>query len=370
MHAPDSPHHPPVSAVSRRSLFRGAVLLGVGAAAGASALTASVPAHAQVSAPTIHNRAAWGARPPSSAVTIRNHRPNKIIIHHTATANQSDTSLERAFSLSRGIQNHHMDTNGWIDTGQQFTISRGGHIMEGRDRSLPTLQGGTTFPHGAHAGAQNSESIGIENEGTYVSVAPPGALYDALVHFCAYTCQQYGIAPSELYGHRDFMATQCPGDVFYNMLPQLRNDVADAMDGSGGGGGFEAIVDSTGGNFTVSGNWGSSSWNTQAYGSHYYFAEPVLASDAAWFQATIPDAGTYQVDAWWPADPGYNNNTPFVVQASNGAQTVHVNQRSNGGQWVNLGSFSLSAGTYSVVAVSRWTTGSGYVIADAIRIRN
>lgn len=370
MYAPD-PHEHPDSGLGRRSLLRGAVLLGVGAAATTvPVLTAAGPAQAQVATPTIHGRSAWNARSPRSPVTIRNHRPNKIIVHHTATANQSDTSLARAFSLSRGIQNHHMDSNGWIDTGQQFTISRGGHIMEGRHRSLPTLQGGSTFVHGAHAGSQNSQSIGIENEGTYTSATPPGALYNSLVQTCAYICQQYGINPSQIFGHRDFGSTQCPGNVLYGMLPQLRNDVADAMDGGGGGGDFETIVDATSSNFTASGNWGTSSWADDAYGSHYYFADPVLASDAAWYQATIPSSGTYQVDAWWPATSGYNNHTPFVISASNGSQTVHANQRTNGGRWVNLGSFSLSSGTYNVVAVSRWTTGSGYVIADAIRIRN
>ena len=32
-------------------------------------------------------------------------------------------------------------------------------------------------------------------------------------------------------------------------------------------------------------------------------------------------------------------------------------------------SFNLAAGDYNVVGVSRWTSGTGYVIADAIRIR-
>ncbi|MGW5490474.1 golvesin C-terminal-like domain-containing protein, partial [Streptosporangium sandarakinum] len=30
--------------------------------------------------------------------------------------------------------------------------------------------------------------------------------------------------------------------------------------------------------------------------------------------------------------------------------------------------FSLNAGTYNVVGVSRWTAGTGYVIADAVRV--
>src|SRR5690606_32220835 len=35
--------------------------------------------------------------------------------------------------------------------------------------------------------------------------------------------------PARIFGHRDFMATQCPGNVFYDMLPQLRRDVADKL---------------------------------------------------------------------------------------------------------------------------------------------
>jgi hypothetical protein len=356
--------------VSRRTVLRTAVVLGAGAAAAGGALL-TPSAHAQVSPPAVHGRGAWGARPPRSPVTIRNHRPNKIIVHHAASGNVADTSLGWAFQLSRAIQNWHMDNNGWIDAGQQFTISRGGHIMEGRDRSLPTLNGGTTFVHGAHAGVQNSQAIGIENEGTYVSVAPPAALYQALVHMCAHICQQYAIPASEIYGHRQFSSTQCPGNVLFGMLPQLRSDVAAAMSGGGGGGGdFESIVDSTGARFVASGNWDISSFSGQRHGSHYHFAQPVLASDAAWFRVNIPSAGTYQVDAWWPADPGYNDRTPFVISTSGGSQTVHVNQRSNGGRWVNLGSFPLAAGDHNVVGVSRWTTGAGLVIADAVRVRS
>lgn len=46
--------------------------------------------------------------------------------------------------------------------------------------------------------------------------------------------------------------------------------------------------------------------------------------------------------------------------------TVPLNQRTNGGTWVNLGSFALTAGTTNTVTLQ--TTGTdGYVIADAVR---
>jgi hypothetical protein len=47
---------------------------------------------------------------------------------------------------------------------------------------------------------------------------------------------------------------------------------------------------------------------------------------------------------------------------------VSVDQRSGGGQWRVLGTYALAAGTYNVVGVSRWTSATGYVIADAVRI--
>jgi uncharacterized lipoprotein YddW (UPF0748 family) len=127
---------------------------------------------------------------------------------------------------------------------------------------------------------------------------------------------------------------------------------------------FQVIVDGP----TASANWGSSSFSAQRYGADYRFANPVAASDPAWFRTAIPQTGTYRVEVWYPANSGYNSATPHIVAASGGNQTVNVDQRANGGVWRSLGTFSLAAGTYNVVGVSRWTSTTGYVIADAVRI--
>jgi N-acetyl-anhydromuramyl-L-alanine amidase AmpD len=184
-----------------------------------------------VTPPTIASCTAWGARPASAPIEMLSTKPTKVIVHHTATPNSTDYSQAHAYSLSRSIQNYHMDSNGWIDTGQQFTISRGGYITEGRHRSLEALQSGTTHVRGAHCSNQNDVAVGIENEGTYTTVSPPQALYNKLVALIAYICQQYGIPSTQIYGHRDFNATQCPGDKLYAMLPQIRTDVAAAIGG-------------------------------------------------------------------------------------------------------------------------------------------
>jgi len=226
------PHHrhDPIDRLpfDRRSLLRGGValsagaLLGAGVAGVASGAGGATPA--SVSQPNIANCDAWGARPPSSPVTIINNKPNKIIVHHTALANSTDYSQAHAFADSRAIQDLHMDTNGWLDTGQQFTNSRGGWLTERRHGSLYALLHGQTLVQGAQCVGQNNQSIGIENEGTYLDQQPPQALWDSLVTLCAFICQQYGVPATEIYGHNDFNDTQCPG-LIHDRLPELRTSV-------------------------------------------------------------------------------------------------------------------------------------------------
>lgn len=132
---------------------------------------------------------------------------------------------------------------------------------------------------------------------------------------------------------------------------------------------FSVTVDNTtAGRFTASANWGTSTYSSQRIGPDYRFADPVSASDVAWYKANLPETGAYEVSVWYPAASGYNDSTPYIVATTSGNQSVRVNQRLNGGRWVSLGVFTLAAGDGDKVGVSRWTSGTGYVVADAVRI--
>ncbi|WP_214407686.1 peptidoglycan recognition protein family protein [Pseudonocardia lacus] len=170
--------------------------------------------------------AGWGARPPSRPLTVHQRRPVRILVHHTATPNGNDPSPQAAAGFAQSVQSFHMDQRGWADTGQHFTISRSGFVMEGRHRSLELLDGGKAVVEGSHCTGQNVVAIGIENEGTYSTVDPPAALWDRLRQTCAFICARYGINPHEIAGHRDFKNTACPGDRLYGLLPVLRDEVA------------------------------------------------------------------------------------------------------------------------------------------------
>ncbi|MEV4483064.1 peptidoglycan recognition protein family protein [Micromonospora coxensis] len=171
----------------------------------------------------------WGARPPADPLVISAIPTNKIIVHHMAFPNVTDYSEAQAIKLARDCQNLHMDNNRWSDTGQHFTISRGGYVLEGRHGSLERLAAGDRQMVSAHCPGENGRSIGIENEGTYVTDTPPEALLDSLVDLCTTICQQYGLHAHDIFGHWDFRTTLCPGATFYRLFPAVRRRVFDKL---------------------------------------------------------------------------------------------------------------------------------------------
>lgn len=216
--------------ISRRGVIKTG--LGIAAALGAGGLEilTVVPkalAHStQVQVPTILSCDEWGARPPQDPLTVLDKKATKILVHNTAFPNTTDHSLAQAIQRVKDIQDLHMDTNGWSDTGQHFTVSQGGYILEGRHNSLMALQSGNKFVVSAHCPALNTESIGIESDGSYIEVLPPQELWDSLVTLCTYICSQYGFNVNNIFGHWDFRATDCPGIMFYTKFPELRRQVA------------------------------------------------------------------------------------------------------------------------------------------------
>ncbi|MEU0952982.1 N-acetylmuramoyl-L-alanine amidase [Streptomyces niveus] len=226
------------SGPGRRTVLRGGL---TATAVGALGLATTGPANAApvrpaarsslaAAEPRIYSTAEWGARPPNQQIVVLDRVPTYIVVHHTAEpGNSEDYSLEHAMEICRSIQNFHMDGQGWGDSGQQFTNSRGGFILEGRHQSLDVVRGGTQHVQGANVGGRNSEVIGIENEGLYTEVDVPAALWTSLVQLVAWIATQYGRPVTDIMGHRDFNSTECPGGVLYGRLQELRDAVSGAL---------------------------------------------------------------------------------------------------------------------------------------------
>jgi hypothetical protein len=235
-------------------------------------------------------------------------------------------------------------------------------ISAGRCNHAGTARASGPIP----AGDGNTMLIGWEIDYNGVNQQMTTAQYNASLAATAAVLTRLGRDSSYARGHRETSTTGKIDPSFID-LNVMRADVAARM--GGGGGSWSSIVDNTtAGRFTASANWGTSSYSGQRYGADYRFANPVAASDAAWYKFAVPSTSAYRVDAWWPANAGYNSSAPYIIATSSGNQTVNVDQRITGGQWRTLGTFNLPAGDANRVAVSRWTSGAGYVIADAVRL--
>jgi Putative peptidoglycan binding domain/N-acetylmuramoyl-L-alanine amidase len=177
--------------------------------------------------------AQWGAKSPRANFALTT--PRYIVIHHTDNANPpnnpSQGTLNGAISFARNIQNHHMNGNGWSDSGHNFLNTTSGILLEGRHGSLNAVKQGFCI-QSAHAAqdpgklANGNQSPGIENEGNFMTFQMGQQQWDSLVELCASLCESCNINPSNIRGHRDFSITDCPGNWLYNQLPQLRADVA------------------------------------------------------------------------------------------------------------------------------------------------
>ncbi|MBU1992601.1 MAG: SpoIID/LytB domain-containing protein [Patescibacteria group bacterium] len=144
----------------------------------------------------------------------------KFILHHTAT----DIVNEEAVKSIKDIYHYHAVKRGWGDIGYNYIIDREGSIYEGR-------YGGEGVV-GGHAGIGNIGSIGIAVLGTYSEEKVPQKVVNALIKLIAEKAKIHNIDPDgyssfrgehslNVIGHRDVMATDCPGDKLEALIPAI-----------------------------------------------------------------------------------------------------------------------------------------------------
>jgi N-acetylmuramoyl-L-alanine amidase len=170
----------------------------------------------------------WGAKPPKRTEFAQNWAEG-IVIHNTEGENrpakQGSEELKLAIETAKGIQDDHFKRR-WSDTGQHFTISQGGLILEGRHGTVNAAHDGMVV-QGAHAGnARNNERwYGIEicgdNRRSYVVTEQQ---WKSLVNLCVWLVKRRGVAELPIIGHQKVYDTTCPG-LMMDRIPQLRADV-------------------------------------------------------------------------------------------------------------------------------------------------
>jgi uncharacterized protein with LGFP repeats len=178
----------------------------------------------------------------------------KLVVHHTDTSD-SYTDTAGAEAQIRSIYYYHSVTQGWGDIGYNFLIDKFGTIYEGRYSrdyagANPTGDDASGLGvTGAHTSGWNSGTVGVALLGTLTTHDATPAARDALERLLAWEASRNGIDPQatqtfvnpvsgasittpNIAGHRDYLATACPGDAFYPTLPAIRRDVAALVAGT------------------------------------------------------------------------------------------------------------------------------------------
>jgi len=183
------------------------------------------------SIPDIVTRDRWGADPKLGDACwdpVYGSSAKMVFIHHTVNSN--DYAPSDGAAILRSIQAYHTQGRGWCDIGYNFLVDRFGTIYEGR-------RGGLRLPvRGAHSGDYNTNSVGISMIGNFDEVKVPAAMKNAVIRLVGWrlgtsympvrgTVMLNHQRFDRISGHRDAMATTCPGQYGYSWLAGLRHRV-------------------------------------------------------------------------------------------------------------------------------------------------
>jgi len=117
----------------------------------------------------------------------------------------------------------------------------------------------------------------------------------------------------------------------------------------------------------VSGGWGSSMESAAGcYGNIIQYARGDKEFAEARWTSGIPAIGRYEVFALWTQGSNRATAAPYKIHHVGGTKTVRVNQRKNGGKWNNLGVYTFSKDTPTVISISN--DSKQYVFADVIKL--
>ena len=132
----------------------------------------------------------------------------RIVIHHTGNPVDDDLSAEQIHASHQA--------QGWTGIGYHFVIRKDGSVELGRP----------DWAVGAHAEGFNYCSIGIHVCGNFNIGEPTKAQLDTLPMLIADICDAYGLiaADTVVVGHRDLMATDCPGNNLYKRMDTIRGN--------------------------------------------------------------------------------------------------------------------------------------------------
>jgi len=128
---------------------------------------------------------------------------------------------------------------------------------------------------------------------------------------------------------------------------------------------YSQVVDNT-----MKGAFRASGWEpqrgAQAHGGGFVVAEGTKAK-AARFEVKIPTTSDYAVYAWWSPSSKNSPAARYGIDTASGVKWTEVDQRTDGGMWMKLGTYEMKKGERSIQVSGRPSTG-GDVVAPAVAV--
>lgn len=181
-------------------------------------------------APPLISRSAWQAAPFKGSVQSLG-VPDRVVVHHAAGYRAA--TLAEGKQQVKAIQKSHQKK--WSDIGYHFLIDAAGNLYQGRPFFQGTaLQDTPRLAMGAHVLAQNSRKVGVCLLGCFhpqlsgCNDVPTAAALATLQQTLRFLTQAYGVPIASIKTHRDFLATDCPGDTLYAQVQDIKDQLAAA----------------------------------------------------------------------------------------------------------------------------------------------
>ncbi|WP_449657717.1 golvesin C-terminal-like domain-containing protein [Streptomyces acidicola] len=132
------------------------------------------------------------------------------------------------------------------------------------------------------------------------------------------------------------------------------------------------VDDGDTGTTAAKGSWpasGNTAYTQYAVNKDYLYNKDTVAGDTYTWQPSLPEDGTYQVEAHYVPAEDRATSAPYTVTYDGGSKAYTVNQAAgSAGVWKTLGSHPFKAGTLGKVVLGDGPAStSTAVIADAVR---
>jgi len=130
----------------------------------------------------------------------------------------------------------------------------------------------------------------------------------------------------------------------------------------------EIIIDNP--SASMVGEWTTGTMATNKYGTNYYYCFlSTSGGNSATYTPNIPvTSADWAAYTWYPNGTNRPTAAQYIVHHAGGDSTYYVNQQNNGGIWLELGTYTMNAGTSNYVRITNYGSETTKVVmADAIR---